>query len=606
MKSHIILIILVLQTIQTTGQNLIKNSGFEDTDGEVFCKNPSGPNNDFDFNPYATGKMKFWEASHGSPQVMKSGCNSGDDDVQSGSISCYMDYSNVNSEGVFTSLSFLKDESFNLSLYAKGGSQTVLNIYLCNGLSNTTVDGKQVNLPNISDKQLVAQIDLSASWINYRFDETISNSNYSQLWFYPTGGDAIIDEIESFKSCCEPYKLWQDITNPPSTYVNNYIKAGENVDGTQPTGKVLITADADPIEFQAGQSIELGPGFETELGATFVAEIKDCGEREFEVNIQEIAPWVISGTIDRTCNKRYQVSACFGSGDYQISWDNGYGEDRTFTEWNQYSELQNDQSLNISLLSPQWLFVIVIDNVTNDTIRKGVHIPASPFSGAFNFDIFNVITPNGDGLNDSWAVIDSTRLGSDSFGYNAFHYVLNLFERGAGQSIHCDASGEDATRGPNQPANKVGTNRSKGFAYDEIDWVISDYCSWTEEPEAPYTLFGCLKLANCSQTTNFTFTITVFCTSSSAPFMLNIDSVNNTPDFIVFPNPTSNLLNISSEGNPAKGIQLFDSKGVIVRNIDAVSNSAVLLKLEGLSSGHYILRILTQDNKIITKAIIIK
>lgn len=419
-------------------------------------------------------------------------------------------------------------------------------------------------------------------------------------------GTILVDDFSFFKSCCEPYKLWQDITNPPSTYVNNYIKAGENVDASQPTGKVLITADSEPIVFQAGKNIELGPGFETELGATFVAEIKDCGEREFEVNIQEIAPWVISGSIDRTCNKRYQVSACFGSGDYQISWDNGYGEDRTFTEWNQYSELQNDQSLNISLLSPQWLFVTVIDNVTNDTIRKGVHIPASPFSGAFNFDIFNVITPNGDGINDSWAVIDSSRLGSDSFGYNAFHYVLNLFERGAGQSIHCDASGEDATRGPNQPANKVGTNKSKGFAYDEIDWVINDYCSWTDQPEAPYTLFGCLKLANCSQTTNFTFTITVFCTSSSAPLMLNIDSISNTPDFIVFPNPTSNLLNISSEGNPAKGVQLFDSKGVIVRNMDAVSDSALLLKLDGLSSGHYILRILTQDNNIVTKAIIIK
>ncbi|MFT6816107.1 MAG: hypothetical protein ACJAZ3_002024, partial [Sphingobacteriales bacterium] len=169
-----------------------------------------------------------------------------------------------------------------------------------------------------------------------------------------------------------------------------------------------------------------------------------------------------------------------------------------------------------------------------------------------------------------------------------------------------DASGEDATRGPNQPANKVGNNRSKGFAYDEIDWVISDYCSWTDQPEAPYTLFGCLKLANCSQTTNFTFTITVFCTSSSVPFVLNIDSISNTPDFLVFPNPTSNRLNVSSEGNPPKGIRLFDSKGVIVRNMDAVSDSAVLLKLDGLSSGHYILRILTQDNKIITKAIIIK
>jgi hypothetical protein len=594
-----ILLTLIIRTVFSQS-----NGGFE-TNGADGCRNDAGA---FTLAPFNDGKVSNWQASHGTPQINRAGCSSGENDVHSGSEAAFIFFDNTNKEGVFQNIVIKKDESFNVALFAKAlDANSKVIIKFTSGLTNAPIgNGGNVQIPNPSSQQLVIEQTLTNSWQEVRIDEIIADADYSQVWIYAMDGTILVDDFSFFKSCCEPFKLWQDITNPPSTYVNNYIKAGENVDGTQPTGKVLITADADPIVFQAGQSIELGPGFDTELGAPFTAEIVDCGEREFEITLLEIAPWVISGSIDRTCNKRYQVSACFGSGDYQISWDNGYGEDRTFTEWNNRSEIQNDQSNNISLTSPQWLFVTVIDNVSNDTIRKGVHIPASPFSGAFNFDIFNVITPNGDGINDSWAVIDSTRLGSDSFGYNAFHYVLNLFERGAGQSIHCDASGEDATRGPNQPTNKVGTNRSKGFAYDEIDWVISDYCSWTDQPEAPYTLFGCLKLANCSQTTNFTFTITVFCTSSSAPFVLNIDSISNTPDFLVFPNPTSNLLNVSSEGNPPKGIQLFDSKGVIVRKMDAVSDSAVLLKLDGLSSGHYILRILTQDNKIITKAIIIK
>lgn len=529
------------------------------------------------FLPFNVGKVPDWQASHGSPQINKSdaGCPTVEEaDVHSGSEAAFLSYAQSNKEGIFQNINIIKDESFNVSLFAKGLNNKII-VKFTNGLVNS--DGSNAtSIPNPSSQQLVIEQVLTDTWQEVRVDEIIADADYSQVWIYALDGPIVVDDFSFFESCCEPYKLWQNITNPPSTYVNNYIQAGENIDTSQTTGKVIITADADPISFEAGQHIELLPGFETEPGASFKAEIKDCGEKELEISLLEIAPYSPSGYISPTCNTRYEVAVCYGSGDYTISWDNGAGIDMASDNW-------PDQSKTISLLASQWLFVTVVDNITHDTIQKGVHIAASPFSGSFNIDLFNIITPDGDGLNDEWYAIDSTKLGKDSFGYNAYEYELWFYDRWGGEEHYSS-----------------GLNKKKGFAYNEINW-IDDYCNVT----SAFELFGILKLSNCSQTETIEFLVTLICESSES-YILSLDSTSNKPSFLVFPNPTRNILTISSNGKPAKGIQLYNNLGSIIRDVKPLINGEIQLELKELSSGSYTLRILTSNDEIITKGIIIK
>lgn len=60
------------------------------------------------------------------------------------------------------------------------------------------------------------------------------------------------------KNCCDLYQVYQNITNPPSTFVNDYILAGENVDPSKPTGKVIINnGSGKEIVFQAKNEIPM-------------------------------------------------------------------------------------------------------------------------------------------------------------------------------------------------------------------------------------------------------------------------------------------------------------------------------------------------------------
>ena len=556
---QVIAFILILTTLEVLGQS---NGGFEDNDADG-CRNSTGTNT---ISPFNKGKVPNWNASHGTPQIQKDGCSSGQGDVHSGSEAVFMAYTSSNKEGIFQDISIKKDESFNVALFARGPNSKVV-IKFTKNLTNS--DGSNAaSIPNPSSQQLVIEQSLTNTWQEVRVDEIIADADYSQVWIYSLDGTILVDDFSFFKSCCEPFKLWQNITNPPSTYVNNYIVAGEDITSSQPKGKVIIKADAELTEFHAGQSIELLPGFETEPGAQFSAEIKDCGEKEFEAEIIPLN--------DFLCNNIYVANACYGSGVYSYSWDNGFG-------WS----LGSGSSIEVVKDKPQWLFLNATDNVTQKTIRKGIHIPASPFSGKFSIDWSNIITPNGDGLNDEWIAIDSSKIDKDSFGYNAYKYDLSIFNRW-GRRIH----------------NSSGYDRRKGFRFDEIQW-IEDYCS--EYTSGTY--YGVLTLTNCSFEKTFEFSVFLYCSdSNSEPAPLDIDELGDDkkPELLVFPNPNNGHFEVVlSQQMDHFLVDVLDLNGkVVLSNIERYNSNSLAIDGSMLDAGVYIVRIMNENGQIGVRRII--
>ena len=311
MKKKCILIFISLQISVVQGQN----SGFE-TNTVNICRQNAGV-----VNPFFSNDVTEWSSANGTPQLNKSDCPSGQDIVHFGHYAAFLNVDNTNREGIFRGISVSKDESFNISIYAYGYSTTSkIIVKFTTGLVNISLSGPQFLLPVPTSSQTIIEMNLLPGWQEVRVNEFIANANYNQLWIYAENGNIAVDDVNVDKSCCEPYKIYQNIYDPPNTHVNDYILARNNViSGTQ--GDVVIKADAETTNWTAKNQITLMSGFSTEPNATFIAEIKPCSEVPMEVQI-----WEIPNNNIPQCTRQYQALACFGSGSYKYTWHDNHAE----------------------------------------------------------------------------------------------------------------------------------------------------------------------------------------------------------------------------------------------------------------------------------------
>lgn len=81
-----------------------------------------------------------------------------------------------------------------------------------------------------------------------------------------------------------------------------------------------------------------------------------------------------------------------------------------------------------------------------------------------------------------------------------------------------------------------------------------------------------------------------------------------TVNFSVYPNPTNDLINIKCSNIKSKisKIEIYNSIGQIVKNIENLNNDLFSFKKNNLNSGVYYIKIISDENMILTKKLILK
>lgn len=573
MKQAIITLTILLLTNIVQAQNRVRNGGFEENSSG--CKNPpDNPAMGFDLSPFNDGKVSHWQASHGTPQITKTGCNSTnlDNEVFKGKVSAYMYAGPLGLEGIFQQLNHNKDESFNLIITARShSSNAVLHVELTKGLSNAPNTQITLSLPSVSARQVVFNSNLNTTWQTFMVDGFIADDDYTQIWIYATGDAILVDEVTLYKSCCEPFKLWQNVTDPPNTYVNNYIKAGNNVDPSVPQGDVLVTGISGPLLFQAGQTISLEPGFVTAPDADFTAEIKPCSETPLQVFIEEID--LLNNTTGKPdrCFTQFKATACYGSGDYTYTWLNGDGH-----------PILENYSDQLTTSSSRMVSVSVTDNITSETAFKEIHLVGDFFHGDFSASFTNLLFGiDGSGPTDPWEVIDEDRIGQSTFGYNAYKYELFVYDRW-GIELHTDD----------------GMNAAVGFPYNHIRWDVNACAD-----VGSGTYFFITKLGNCSKDQTFETFATLFCTTSEA-FPMNIDSLYAMPDLWIYPNPVQDRATIIFQYKGLFSLKITNNSGQTIK--ESAGKSPAEVDLSEFAPGIYHIVIETEEGEISKKTLILQ
>ena len=83
----------------------------------------------------------------------------------------------------------------------------------------------------------------------------------------------------------------------------------------------------------------------------------------------------------------------------------------------------------------------------------------------------------------------------------------------------------------------------------------------------------------------------------------NFQQIKN-HSYHIYPNPSSNHINIEFENKRINAIKIFDNLGKSVKSINDINSSITILDISDLNSGIYYLQILV-DNKLVNQKIIV-
>jgi hypothetical protein len=568
------LLLMIYFTYLSTVNSQILNSGFETNEASNdHCPDNSGA---ISSRPFNTNKVLNWVASHGSPQLHKKTkgknvvCESSLFDSYKGEFCAFLAYSNDNCEGIFQTLLIDKNELINISITAKGnGSDSKLIIKLKKGLSLEPIgtnfpSANLSNLINSNNEQLLLSQTLTTSWQTYYITDITAEQAFSQIWIYAENNSLNLDEITVNFSCCRVKEEYQNIINPPSTYRSDYIKAGENIDNTRASGKVIIDNSNTTI-FQAKNTIILEPGFEVVNNSNFIAQIDDCANLNTEVEILKIK---------NTCEHEYIADVCYGSGYYSFEW-NLDGMTQT--------EITDGHRIKFKPISGKTVILTVTDLAENSQTIKSIPLGYVPFTGSFPDDSFfvtNTFSPNGNGINDIWYIQDKAKPNTKKFAYDALSVEYLIIDR-------------------NQHIIKFEELNNQFLNGFQDKWVV-----WEGENNIHQenTIYISSKFTNCYNFKEISQSLWVNMNSMQLIHSFNnIDTSNITnvkfkeiESYSISPNPTTSNFTVSIFNYNAQdySIALMDVTGkVLLNNKYSGLQTSQFIETNGFAVGIYFVKI---------------
>jgi hypothetical protein len=120
--------------------------------------------------------------------------------------------------------------------------------------------------------------------------------------------DISLIDLGPYEDLCPPNRLFQNVSHLTNKvyYVQDYIRSGYNVGASGSTGIVYVNTSL-PVVYQAGNYIDLEPGFDMHPGSNFIAHIAPCSANPCNESVA--AP--PDKTIEDCGNNAFQISTDF-------------------------------------------------------------------------------------------------------------------------------------------------------------------------------------------------------------------------------------------------------------------------------------------------------
>jgi hypothetical protein len=182
-----------------------------------------------------------------------------------------------------------------------------------------------------------------------------------------------------------------------------------------------------------------------------------------------------SGSVANSCTRTLTANPSGGSGNYSYVWS-------IATPGIPFPGSNTLQTINVGLDETTDFIVTVTDNSTSDQATTSITVYRI-LTGSFSTFIPNVITPNGDGVNDTWVVMDAPKI----YGaLNAYSFTLTI--KNSSNTTVYSASG-------------TISSGHIGYVGGDISWNarVNGTGSIVPVGSYPYSL----TLINCSQ--NYTY-----------------------------------------------------------------------------------------------------